>query len=376
MKIVADRNIVGLESVIGPLADMQMVEGRQLTNAQLKNAKVLLVRSVTEVNHKLLANTPVAFVGSATAGQDHIDLDYLTTAGIGFGAASGCNANSVVEYVISALANIEGCLEGLFQGDSVGIVGFGHVGSLLARKLTAMGLPVIAYDPLLPPQTSKLLGSFEEVLKCKVISLHTPLTKEGDYPSFHQFDASVLDQLPTGTVLINAGRGGTVDNQALLRLLRTRSDLKVVLDVWESEPEINAELAQRCLLSTPHIAGYSYDGKLAATHSLCRQLCEHFKIELSESAVATAVEEIEIQPGDSPAATIRGVINSVYDIRFDDKKMREQLSIDDPRERARGFDQLRKHYPQRREISSFKWTAASMATPSQKTLLAAVGCMI
>ena len=134
MKIVADQNIVGLKELIEPIAQLTMVEGRQLTNAQLKNADALLVRSVTEVNRELLANTPVSFVGSATAGQDHIDHGYLKAAGIAFSAAPGSNANSVVEYVISALANIRGCLEGLCKSGSVGIVGFGQVGSLSKRQ--------------------------------------------------------------------------------------------------------------------------------------------------------------------------------------------------------------------------------------------------
>lgn len=375
MKIVADQNIVGLKELIEPIAQLTMVEGRQLTNAQLKNADALLVRSVTEVNRELLANTPVSFVGSATAGQDHIDHGYLKAAGIAFSAAPGSNANSVVEYVISALANIRGCLEGLCKSGSVGIVGFGQVGSLLAKKLKAMGISVIAYDPLLAPQMSEMLGSLEEVLNCSVVSLHTPLTRQGHYPSFHQFDRHVLEKLRADAVLINAGRGATLDNQALLELLQGGSEIKVVLDVWEAEPDINAALAQRCALVTPHIAGYSYDGKLAATSMVCRQLCKHFKIDAGSAVEAEKQDELEIQLPDDMAATIRAVINSVYDIRVDDRSMRKLLSVGDRQKRAREFDQLRKHYPQRREISCYKWHAGSKVTTSQMALLKALGCI-
>lgn len=376
MKIVADRNIVGVEAFFGSVVEVELVEGRSLHKNQLQNADALLVRSVTTVDQALLAQSPVVFVGTATAGLDHIDLEYLNSAGVGFSSAPGSNANSVVEYVISALANADGCLESLYCGSTMGVVGYGCVGSLLASRLTALGIDVVAYDPLIDQGSSELLTDFEKLLDCDVLSLHTPLTKGGAFPSFHQFNREVLKSLKKGALLLNAGRGGTVDNGALLELLQAGQELTVVLDVWEGEPDINVQLLQMCNLATPHISGYSYDGKLAATRVLFENFCLHFGIEGEPVSLQILEEPKNLKPASTAPEIIREVINQVYDITADDKKLRELLSVGDIKARAIGFDKLRKHYPRRREIASVSWLLDSSVTAKQKALLKALGCKV
>ena len=231
LKIVADENIPSVETIFSALGVVVTVNGRHLNKEQLLDADVLLVRSVTQVNRALLEGTPVRFVATATIGTDHLDKEYLKEKEIAWASAPGCNADSVVDYVISAFCRLEGLLEWLLADGVVGIVGMGNVGSRLYHRLNRLGINVCAYDPLIEQDRYSVLTNLDDVLKSDVICLHAPLSHDGDHPSYHLFDSDRLASLNTGTVLINAGRGAVVDNAALKQLLIERDDVSAVLDV-------------------------------------------------------------------------------------------------------------------------------------------------
>ncbi|KXS48672.1 MAG: erythronate-4-phosphate dehydrogenase, partial [Marinobacter sp. T13-3] len=288
MLIVADENIPLLESFFTDIGEIRRVAGRHMTADDVRDADVLLVRSVTPVGPELLEGSRVRFVGTATIGTDHVDVDWLKEQGIGFSAAPGCNANSVVEYVLSVLSlHAERC--GLADGNelSVGIVGVGNVGGCLARRLQRLGFKVLLCDP---PRAEAEgaegpeFASLEEVLKCDVISLHTPLTREGSHPTYHMLDESRLSQLISNQLLINSGRGEVIDNQALKARLTQDNAPSVALDVWENEPGIDPELVDAVWLATPHIAGYSLEGKVRGTEMIYQALSHYLGLPVRKKA--------------------------------------------------------------------------------------------
>lgn len=357
MKIVADENIPLVNEFFSRLGDVVCLPGRSLSAADVVDADALIVRSVTRVNEALLAGSNVKFVGTCTIGVDHLDQAYLDRQGISWSSAPGCNANSVVEYVYAALAH----LDVNWLGVRFGIIGCGNVGGLLYQRLKAQGVDIRCYDPNLTAAQNPDLTSLDDVLACDVISMHTPLVTGGPYPSFHLLGAQELRQLKPGAVLINAGRGPVIDNQALLQVLNERADLRVVLDVWEPEPDISQELLDKVLLGSPHIAGYSYDGKLNGTERVYRSLCAHLGVKpqatleslvppLKDNQLCVDNERLPV------FALAQALIKQVCDIAADDARLRTLSSSarTGAQSVSEGFDSLRKHYPKRREFHNYQ----------------------
>jgi len=283
MKIFADQNILALEEYFFPHGELHYFDGRSVEQADLLDAEVLLVRSITRVDRALLEGTRVRFVGTATSGIDHIDTNYLHEANIHFVDAKGCNANAVVDYCFSAIAIAGLCREFTLEGSSVGIVGAGAVGGLFASKLEELGVEVRCCDPYLEQagQTEREYFSLAAALECDVVSLHVPLSESGSHPTRGLLGDSELKQLPAKAILINACRGGIVDEVALKNFVLQRSDVLTVFDVWADEPSIDSSLAQRIDIATPHIAGYSQEAKSEATRILAREFCKYFELELA-----------------------------------------------------------------------------------------------
>ena len=376
MRLVADENIPLVDTYFGQLGEVVRRPGRSMSAGDLRSADVLLVRSVTQVNASLLAGSSVRFVGTCTIGEDHLDKDYLDGAGIGWASAPGCNANSVVEYVYAALAHLD-CD---WQGRSVGIVGCGNVGGRLYARLRAQGVSCRCYDPFLSTGQNPDLTGLEQVLASDIVCLHTPLTRTGPYPSYHMIGSRELAMLPLDGVLLNAGRGAVVDNSALLAHLERRPGLRVVLDVWEPEPDISRPLLDKVSLGTPHIAGYSYDGKIKGTYSIYRALCEHLSLEPRRS-LASGLPPLE-NPGlalptvQSDWGAVKTLLPRVYDIAEDDRKLRTlaRQAARGTADFAQGFDRLRKEYPIRREFGNYRVEGQSGSlSESLKKRLAALG---
>ncbi|WOH37588.1 4-phosphoerythronate dehydrogenase [Thalassotalea fonticola] len=366
MKIFYDENIPYAKEFFSDFGELVPFAGRELTAEQVKEADVLLVRSITQVNEQLLhLNTTLKFVGTATIGFDHIDQAYLQQRGIVFTNAPGCNAISVAEYVLSALMVLVERLNVNLITKTVGIVGAGNTGTRLSEKLEALGINYLLCDPILKKAgDSRKFCSLDEIRKCDIISLHVPITKNNKHSTFHMFDQLVLAELSNKQILINACRGEVIDNQALLQLKKNNKGPHLVLDVWENEPNILTELIPYCQLTTAHIAGYSLEGKSRGTEMLYQALSKLLNkpVEMQLGKILPKAEiTCKNQLSDNILDIVKQRIFDVYDVRRDDEIFREQLNI-------KSFDYLRKNYPVRREFSALELSAQQCWSETLKNL--------
>lgn len=365
MNIFYDENMPFAKEFFGDLGELTPFSGRSLTDEDVKSADVLLVRSITQVNEALLhANKRLSFVGTATIGFDHIDKNYLKNRQIPFTSAPGCNAISVAEYVLSALVVL--AERDLFNvlDLTVGIIGAGNTGSRLSEKLTALGIKHVLCDPLLAQQ-QKLPGSNDnreyvalaQALSCDVISLHMPLTKEGEHPTYHLINQARLEALTDKQILINACRGEIIDNKALLSLKQQGMKTRIVLDVWENEPDILHALIPYADIATAHIAGYSLEGKARGTEMLYLALCKELTItpnkQLAHFLPTPSIQGVQLNHEFSEIV-LNQLVKIVYDVRRDDALFRQQIT-------EQGFDYIRKTYPARREFSAISVTSINSA---------------
>lgn len=351
MKILVDENMPYARELFARLGEVKAVPGRPIPVAELDDADALMVRSVTKVNGQLLDGKGVRFVGTATAGTDHVDQDYLHQAGIAFSAAPGCNAIAVVEYVFSALLMLAE-RDGFELTDrTVGIVGVGNVGGRLQKRLEALGVRTLLCDP--PRADNGEPGNFQPLDKlveeADILTFHTPLYKDGPYKTWHLADEALISRLKPGAILINACRGAVVDNAALLKCLDAGQKLSTVLDVWEPEPDLNVALLDKVDIGTAHIAGYTLEGKARGTTQVFEAYSAFIgkpqQIALDSLLPAPEFGRITLHgPLDQP--TLKRLVHLVYDVRRDDAPLRKVAGV------AGEFDKLRKHYLERREWSS------------------------
>ena len=354
INIVAGENIPYLKEAFEGLGNLIILPGRSITSADLKDTNILLIRSITQVDEGLLKGTSVEFVGSASAGTDHMDTAYLNARNIGFASAAGSNANSVAEYIMAALLLL-GKQQGFpLSGKTIGIIGVGNIGKLVKQKAEALGMHPILNDPLLAETGQIDHRSLEETLGCDVVTLHTPLTTDGPYPTYHLLNEQTVKWLKPSVVFINAARGEVVDTPTLLDAITHQRIGPTIIDVWEHEPKINWDLFQAVTLGTPHIAGHSLDGKANGTFMIYAALCQHLAIEPTwnpdQSLPPPILPFIEVNPGpQSRQEQLRQMVTKIYDIVGDYHQMQELL-VASPNERPTLFDALRKNYPVRREF--------------------------
>jgi len=357
MKIVADGNIPFVKECLSSIGEVEIVAGREIKPSVVADADILLVRSVTPVGLELLAGSKVKFVGTATIGFEHVDVDFLKCHNIGFASAPGSNANSVAEYILAALLEAGEKYKIRLEGKSIGIIGMGNVGSRVAVKAAALGMKTLLNDPPLQRETgdTKYLP-IEELFGCDFVTVHTPLTFEGVDKTFHLADERFFGSLKKGCVFLNTARGGVVDTNALKAAMKKGIVKSAMLDVWENEPNIDTELLEMADIGTPHIAGYSFDGKVGGMIMIYKAVCEYFEIEprfdVASFLPEPAVSELEINAGRKDEEEVtREAVRQIYDIRDDDKRMREILRLPE-KERGEMFDGLRKEYPVRREFQN------------------------
>ncbi len=359
LTVVADENMPGVEACLAHLqplleVNVRRLPGRQLQASQLTDCDWLLVRSVTRVDARLLAQHQPRFIGTATIGTDHLALDYLAQQGIPWSAAPGCNARAVAEWAVTVITQLLARQSRTLTGVRLGIVGLGHVGSAVARLATALGLKVSAYDPFLQ-QASVPLVSLPELLgNSDVVSLHTPLTLSGAYPTKNLIDAKTLALMSPDAWLINAGRGEVVDADALTQALQQQSIAGAVLDVWPNEPQISASLLDLVHLGSPHIAGHSLEGKWRGTWQIVSAACA-----AAELPAPPALETLMPEQGclhlslPEPAGQLTdiqrlaNVLSQCADVLGDDQRLRQAMHSADP---VLAFDHLRRDYPVRREF--------------------------
>lgn len=352
MKILADENIPFVNELFGPLGEVILRPGRSINANDVLDVDILIVRSVTPINEALLAGSKVKFVGTCTIGIDHLDCDYLESRGIAYASAPGCNAKGVVQYALSAMATL-GLLDGGVNTHlKIAVVGCGNVGGTLLATLNDLGFDCFGVDPLIPASSLKgvELKSLNEVTQCDVICVHAPYTTQGESPTHHLFDEQLISQLKKGVLLLNAGRGGVIDNTALLRAVEQGQDLTVVLDVWEPEPGLNTKLLERVSLGSTHIAGYSYEGRVNGSLMIHSALLQFLQSE-NEPGVSTR-DQVDDLIGQGKKTievdSLSHAILATYDVRTDDKLLRAAAS-----ELPGSFDKLRKNYIKRREFSHY-----------------------
>ena len=336
MKVIIDHKIPYIKEAISRIADeVVFLPGNAFTKEEVKDADALIVRTRTTCNRELLEGSQVKFIATATIGYDHIDTEYCREAGITWTNCPGCNAGSVEQYVHSVLLLLKR-EKGLdLEKSTIGIVGVGHVGSRVKRMAEGLGMKVLLNDPPRAEQGESGFVDLETIAReCDVITFHTPLSREGRYATFHLVNHEFLVSLKRTPYIINSSRGEVVDTDALLVALAAGKVRDVVIDTWENEPDINQELLDVAFLATPHIAGYSADGKANATRMSLEALCEFFHIEATFDIIPDKV-----------------------DIHFSTDKEEAYLQAYNPKrdsewlkESPQKFEWFRGNYPIRREI--------------------------
>lgn len=355
IRVVVDENIIRAQDAFQGLGEVQLLHGRKITRDSLMDADALIVRSITKVNRALLQGTPVRFVGTATIGTDHIDFEYLQEQGIAFADAAGAGSRSVAEYVVSGLLALREQSILTINGQKLGLIGVGAIGSKIAEFSRCLGMDVLEYDPpraSAEPNFSSV--AIEHIGGCDVVVLSVPLTRDGEYPTHHLVNADFLSQMKPSSVLINVARGGVVDSTALINQLKINRLKAPVLDVWEAEPKVPVELLSRCSIATPHIAGYSQDGKLRGTEMMAEALANHLSVPNKWKVAHVLPEEagrldLTTLP---PLDAAYKLVSSAYNIIHDDKRLRSCFGASDEDRRA-CFDSLRKNYGDRREFPAW-----------------------
>jgi erythronate-4-phosphate dehydrogenase len=348
------------------LGEVVIRDGRQITSADLVDAEALCIRSTTKVTRQLLEGTRIKFVGTATIGIDHMDIDYMNSVGIKWCYAPGCNANSVAEYVISALLAVAQRHNFVLKGKTLGIIGVGNVGSLVAKKARGLGLSVLLNDPPRQerePHNVHIFTSLEKLLAlADIVTLHVPLNRTGQYPTFHMANKNFFKQMKNGSIFINTSRGAVMDTDALINAIRDRIIKYAIIDTWENEPAYSDELLKLVDIGTPHIAGYSFEGKVNGTIAVYRELCKFLNVpekwQFSEEASSSKENLFVLSPPDDSVMNkttweqtlIWETVRRVYDVTNDDRALRSCPDSSDVQIRAKHFDSLRKNYPVRREF--------------------------
>jgi erythronate-4-phosphate dehydrogenase len=376
MRIVCATNMPFAVEAFSTLGEVEVIEGRDIGAAQVRDARILALRSTTRVDRALLEGSGVGFVGTATIGTDHMDLAYLDQAGIRWCFAPGCNANSVSEYITAALLCL-GRRHGItLEGLTMGVIGVGNVGSRVVRKARALGMRVLMNDPprergIVPPVGAGDADDFEPgpfvsldriLAESDIVTVHTPLTREGADRTFHLADRTFFGRVRKGCIFIDAARGAIVDTGALLEALESGQVSHAVLDTWEGEPRYRTDILTRVDLGTPHIAGHSFEGKAMGTVMVYREACRFLGVPPTWSheplMPPPLVPEVRLAPGPAEQAALDEAVRRVYDIEADDRRFRD-TAVPDDKQRAVHFDRLRREYPERRE---FRYTRVMAAT--------------
>lgn len=348
LTILADENIIALDDYFLPHTNIRLIKstGRQIPELlPTYRPDIVLVRSVTPINAKTFKEWQPKFVGTATLGIDHIDCQFLAKNGIPFVSAVGSSKHSVAQYVLTAILTARPSTA--TTPIKLSVVGLGNIGTTLCHYANELGWQVVGYDPFLPTSAINT-HDFDQILTADVISLHTPLTHTGDYPTYQMINASILDKLPPTTLLINAARGQVVDNHALLADIK-KTRRQAVLDVFFDEPFVDKTLLDHLTLATPHIAGYTLDAKLRGTQMMYQAICDTFCL----PALQTMDRLLPQNPHHwqtLKTAILQGdlsLLPTFYDIKADDTALRQVA--DTLGVHRADFDNLRKNYPLKRE---------------------------
>jgi erythronate-4-phosphate dehydrogenase len=354
IKIVADNKIPFLKGILEPYADIHYYNPSEITKDIIKEADALIIRTRTICNKELLEGSRVKFIATATIGYDHIDTEYCGKNNISWINAPGCNSSSVMQYIASALVTIAEKKGINLSNSTIGVIGVGNVGSKVAKLCKILGMKVLLNDPprMRKEGKSEFVGIDDLISESEVISFHVPLIKEGIDKTYHLFEDSFISKIKSGKIIINSSRGPVVKSLALKTAIMNKVVIGSVIDVWENEPFIDKELLNLVDIATPHIAGYSADGKANGTAVCIRGINSFFNLGLKDNwypekiPVISDPNEITI---DCKRKTKQQILNDIilytYDIKKDDASLRESINT---------FEEQRSNYPIRREFPFYK----------------------
>jgi erythronate-4-phosphate dehydrogenase len=347
--IIADCHIPFLKGTIDEIVDVTYLPAEEITAQSVKNADALLIRTRTKCNQSLLAQSKVQFIGTATIGYDHIDTFYCQQNNIVWKNAPGCNAASVAQYVVAALLYMAQKHAITLAESTIGIIGVGHVGKQVAHIAKALGMRVLLNDP--PRQAREHLPHFVSVQEiaeqANFITYHTPYTTSGLYPTHHIFNQAYCNKLKNKPIIINTARGEIVDTNCLLLALETHRITDCVIDCWENEPLIAAMLAQKVGVATPHIAGYSADGKANATRMMIAAVTEHFGIntqKINQFSIPHPIKSCIFANSNEMQDALYELVSQSYNIFNESCQLKNDVSA---------FESMRNEYPLRREFFAY-----------------------
>ena len=342
MKVIVDNKIPFIKEAIEKIADeVVYAPGKDLTPSLVKDADALIIRTRTHCNRGLLEGSKVKFIATATIGFDHIDTEYCREAGITWTNAPGCNSASVAQYLHSSLILLQESKGINLSEATIGIIGVGNVGSKVAKVAQELGMRVLLNDlPREDKEGKQNFSSLQTLAKeCNVLTFHVPLYKEGKYRTHHLADTAFFQSLKQKPVIINTSRGEVIETDALLNALETKLISDAIIDVWENEPAINLTLLKKVFLGTPHIAGYSADGKANATRMSLDALCRYFNIQADYQIIPPAPSQPQIT-----VETLSDAYLQIYDPRQDSNALKTHPEL---------FEKLRGDYPLRREKKAY-----------------------
>jgi erythronate-4-phosphate dehydrogenase len=349
MKLIADVHIPFLKGVLEPFfEEIQYIATQDITPQTVRDADALLIRTRTNCNESLLSESKVKFIGSATIGFDHIDTDYCDKTGIKWVNSPGCNSDAVLQWVLSALFQIQDDFKIDYSGKVIGIVGVGNVGRRVANAARFLGFKVLCCDP--PRVRNESLTDFvdfETITKeSDIISFHVPLKLNGENATWHMANEKFFAEIKQGAIIINSSRGEVIDSNELLKAIQTKITKASAIDVWENEPNISAELIASSIIATPHIAGYSLEGKVLGTKMVVDKLSEFFNLGLHPwlPNPNPLTKKVLISHPES----VKEIISKTYDIKADDIALR--FSLDK-------FENLRNTYNYRRDFTGHEVVA-------------------
>jgi erythronate-4-phosphate dehydrogenase len=356
ISILADSNIPFLRGLLEPVAKVSYLPAGKITRESVANHDALLIRTRTRCDESLLKGTAVRFIGTATIGTDHIDNRWCKRAGIRVANAPGCNSGAVMQYITAALLHITK-LNGYPEGKTLGVVGAGNVGKKVIKAASALGMNVLVNDP--PREENEGSEGFVSLQRLAsesdIISFHTPLTSEGAFPTRHLADRNFFSSAKKEAVIINSSRGGVINEEALKDAIRRKTVAGAIIDTWEGEPGADIELVDLCDIATPHIAGYSLEGKRNAAMMIIKELTGFFNIDnnlINSPEPLPADQEISLPAYREINAALGAVIKATYNIGEDSNQFRRTPAL---------FEQIRNSYPARREFSGFRITGCSSA---------------
>lgn len=357
ISILADSNIPFLRGLLEPVAKVSYLPAEMITRDRLARHDALIIRTRTRCDESLLKDTAIRFIGTATIGTDHIDNKWCESTGIRVANAPGCNSGAVMQYITAALLYITKLHGYHAAGKTVGVVGAGNVGKKIIKAATALGMKVMVNDP--PREESEGSKGFVSLQRLAaesdIISFHTPLTSEGPFPTINLGDKNFFDSLRKGTVIINSSRGGVIDEEALKDAIRRKTVAGAVIDTWEGEPRADIELVDLCDIATPHIAGYSLEGKRNAAMMIVKELAGFFNIDsrlITSPEPLPGEQEISLPVNGEFDEALGTVIKAAYDIGEDSKNFRRSPAL---------FEQIRNSYHVRREFPGFSIRGCSSA---------------